>query len=404
MKLTKIALACLVATGVTAPQFAAADDSLEFHGYARWGTSYEQDGNTTIGADGQTGNAAGRLGNEGNGGEWMLTKKFEPENGTKWDLGFMLEDWGNLATKQVYAGASNVFESQPNAYIWAGKVFHSRMQQGLNDYYLSIQDNQGAGIKGVDLGFADLELGFVGDGGNYAVTSKLSGMKLSDDISMDVIANYGFTDDSVDTDGNAAAAAAQAEWDDATALGAAGSFAQQDLAATPRPGDYTSTGDAYLVIAKLSGWGQNFYYRYADNTENSLSWGRMEGQSSNYVSVDGSFNLAERTNLEYLASYHDIDAAADADDRKTYNAIVRPTYAWNDIHTTWVEAGYSVVDFDDDQENNEAWKVTLSQNIAVGGVAWARPMLRFYVTAGEEKNAGVTETPVIAGAMFEAWW
>ncbi len=366
MKLSKIALACLVATGVTAPQFAAADDSFSMHGYARFGTQYEQDGNTNIAANGQTGNAAGRLGNEGNGGEWLFSKAFEGENGTQWDVGMMLEEWGGgVALKQAYAGASNVFESQPNAYIWAGRVFHSRMQQGLNDYYLSIQDGQGAGIKGVDLGFANLELGFVdaNDGHNFALTSKLSDMQLSDDISMDVIANYGFTDDTVE-----------------------------------------NPVDAYLVVTKLSGWGQNLYYRYADNVENSLSWGRMSGQSSHYLSVDGSFALAERTNLEYLASFHDIDAAADADDRTTYNAIVRPTHAWNDIHSTWLEAGYSVVDFDDDQENNEAWKVTLSQNIAIGSQAWARPMLRFYVTAGEEKNAGVTENPVIVGAMWEAWW
>lgn len=368
MKLSKLTFACALALSVATPQIASADDSLEFHGYARWGTQYEQEGNTSVTADGQTGNAAGRLGNEGNGGEWMFVKKFEPENGTKWDLGFMVEDWGGLGTKQVYAGASNVFKSQPNAYIWAGKVFHSRLQQGLTDYYLSINDGQGAGIKGVDLGAAKLELGFV-DGGNghdFAVTSKLSEIKLSDATNLDIIANYGFADDQSSND-----------------------------------------FDAYQLIAKISNGGHNFYYRYADNVENSLSWGRMEGRTSNYLSVDGSVNLAEQTNLEYLAAYHAIEedtTSATSGDRTTYNAVVRPTYAWNDIHTTWIEAGYSVVDFDDSRENNEAWKVTLSQNIAVGGVAWARPMLRFYVTAGEEKNAGVTENPVIAGAMFEAWW
>jgi len=369
MQLSKLTLACALAAGMAAPQIASADDAFEFHGYARAGTTYEQNGNKNIGADGQAGNAAGRLGNEGSGGEWLFTKKFEPENGTKWDLGFMVEDWGGLGTKQVYAGASNVFASQPNAYIWAGKVFHSRMQQGLNDYYLSIQDGQGAGIKGVELGFANLELGFVdgGNGADFAATSKLSGIKLSDDISMDVIANYGFTDDS---------------------------------------GNGTDI-DAYLVVAKISGWGQNFSYRHSDNTENSLSWGREEGLSSDYFSVEGSYSLGEKTGVEYLSAYHAIEqvtASASTGDRDTFNVIVRPTQQWNDIHSTWLEAGYSVVDFDDNRENNDAWKVTLSQNIAVGGATWARPQLRFYVTAGEETNAGVTSTPVIAGAMFEAWW
>ncbi|WP_372882630.1 carbohydrate porin [Psychromonas sp.] len=366
MKLSKLTLACALAAGMAAPQIASADDAFEFHGYTRWGTQYEQDGNTSITADGQTGNAAGRLGNEGNGGEWLFVKKFEGENGTKWDLGMMLEEWGGgVGLKQSYAGASNVFESQPDAYIWAGRVFHSRMQQGLNDYYLSIQDGQGAGIKGIDMGFAKLELGFVdaNDGHNFAATSKLSDIKISDDITMDIIANYGFTDDTI-----------------------------------------ADPVDASIVIAKLSGWGQNFYYRHSDNVENSLSWGRKEGLKSDYFSIDGSYSLGEKTGLEYLVAYHDIDEADDTQDRTTTNIIVRPTHAWNNIHSTWLEAGYSVVDFDDSQENNEAYKVTLSQNISIDTVPWGRPMLRFYVTAGQEKNAGVTENPLIAGAMFEAWW
>ncbi|MFT6987585.1 MAG: maltoporin [Psychromonas sp.] len=366
MKLSKITLACALAAGMAAPQIASADDAFEFHGYARWGTQYEQDGNKQIAADGQTGNAAGRLGNEGNGGEWLFVKRFEPENATKWDLGLMIDDWGNgLGVKQAYAGASNIWASQSDAYVWAGRVFHSRMQQGLTDYYLSIQDGQGAGIKGLNLGFATLELGFVdaNDGANFAVTSKLSNIKLGDELNLDIIANYGFTDDTV-----------------------------------------VDPIDAYLLVAKLSGWGQNAYYRHSDNTENSLSWGRVEGLSSDYLSVDGSFNLAERTNLEYLASYHMIDEAADSGDRDTMNIVLRPTHAWNEIHSTWLEAGYSFVDYDNGDESSAA-KLTLSQNIAVGGVTWARPMLRFYVTAGQEENrAGETENPVIAGAMFEAWW
>lgn len=370
MKLSKITLACILATGLAAPQIASADDAFEFHGYARWGTQYDQDGVTAntgnnIGADGQTGNAAGRLGNEGNGGEWLFMKKFEGENGTKWDLGLMADDWGNgLGTKQAYAGASNVFAAQPDAYIWAGRVFHSRLQQGLTDYYLSINDGQGAGIKGLNLGFANLELGFVdsNDGHNFAATSKLSDIKLGSEVKLDIIANYGFADDSV-----------------------------------------VDPIEAYMLVGKLSGWGQNAYYRHSDNTENSLSWGRVEGLSSDYLSVDGSFNLADKTGLEYLVAYHMIDSADDSQDRDTMNVVVRPTYQWNDIHSTWLEAGYSVVDFDGGDENS-AFKVTLSQNIAVGGVTWARPMLRFYVTAGSEDNANETTDVLVAGGMFEAWW
>lgn len=378
MKLSKIALACLIATGTMAPQFASADDDFEFHGYARFGAIYETDGNTTISADGATGNAAGRMGNEGMGGEIMFKKNFEGENGTKWDLNFMIEDWYAIAIKQAYAGATNIFASQPNAYVWAGRAFHSRVQQDLNDYYVARSDGQGAGIKNVDLGFANLDLGFVGnnrlgtgngsDGGHngsYAFTSKLSAISMGP-VNMDLVVNYGFGDNTDDT-----------------------------------------IDPALLVMAKFSGWNQNFYARYSENIANKDGGpgtefdvlARQADRESMYLSVDGSFSLGANTGLNYLTSYHNT-----VDEKTAINVIVRVTQQWNDIHSTWIEAGAVVVDLENSDDDNTASKITIQHNLAVGGVTWARPMLKFYATVGTEENAGVTADPVIVGANFEAWW
>ncbi|MCS5932329.1 carbohydrate porin [Klebsiella pneumoniae subsp. pneumoniae] len=40
-------------------------------------------------------------------------------------------------------------------------------------------------------------------------------------------------------------------------------------------------------------------------------------------------------------------------------------YFWNDVHSTWLEAGYQRVDYDQGGDNH-GWKLTLSQNIAIG--------------------------------------
>jgi maltoporin len=87
-------------------------------------------------------------------------------------------------------------------------------------------------------------------------------------------------------------------------------------------------------------------------------------------------------------------------------------YNWDDTHSTWLEAGLAQVDYDNNAKD-EAWKITLSQNISLGGLPWSRPMLRFYTTVGDvektgytgddAKNNGTTDT-VSFGAMFEAWW
>ena len=127
-------------------------DGVVFSGYARYGFHFSDDVEKYVSADGQLiGNAAGRLGNEGNGGEFQFAKGFVSDNGTIWDVVVMLEHWGDeVGLKKFYAGATNVFESQPNAYIWAGRDFHNRPQTGLNDYFWIMNDSQGAGIKNLE--------------------------------------------------------------------------------------------------------------------------------------------------------------------------------------------------------------------------------------------------------------
>ncbi len=63
--------------------------------------------------------------------------------------------------------------------------------------------------------------------------------------------------------------------------------------------------------------------------------------------------------------------------------------------------------------DNHGWKLTLSQNIAIGMGPEFRPMLRFYVTGGQvdnEHTAKVNNTKdqqldsLNVGGMFEAWF
>lgn len=87
-------------------------------------------------------------------------------------------------------------------------------------------------------------------------------------------------------------------------------------------------------------------------------------------------------------------------------------YFWNDVHSVWLEASYQRVDYDRGGENH-GWKLTLSQNIAIGTGAESHPMLRFYVPGGRVDNkhiAKVNDSSVErlhslnVGGMFEAWF
>ncbi|KAB2825220.1 carbohydrate porin [Aliivibrio finisterrensis] len=380
-------------------------DGIVFSGYARYGFHFSDDVEKYVSADGQLiGNAAGRLGNEGNGGEFQFAKGFVSDNGTIWDVVVMLEHWGDeVGLKKFYAGATNVFESQPNAYIWAGRDFHNRPQTGLNDYFWMMNDSQGAGIKNLEFGNVKFDMaavaqvvdgGGTGDSGNYAITSKLHGINLTDALDLSLYANYGFS--SKNTEKN--------REDDTTCKG------------VDRNGTcYVDDIDSYQLALELNhsvGMMSNkFVTRYGNNVDNNI-FNKTEDLSTLLMQLEGKLVMSHQTNIEYLVGYQSLeDKNASQDDRANYSAIVRPTYAWNNIHSTWLEAGYSLVDFDNQSGQNDAWKVTLSQNISFDMDSGARPMLRFYATVGDSNTevdltrgeTGKQDTFAV-GAMWEAWW
>ncbi|CAH6841866.1 Maltoporin (maltose/maltodextrin high-affinity receptor, phage lambda receptor protein) [Vibrio chagasii] len=365
-------------------------DGIVFSGYARYGAHYKS-GDERYVDIGTTGRSVGRLGNEANGGEVQLAKLFQADNGAIWDIVFMADHWeadawaddGGLSMKKMYAGVTNVFESQPELYMWAGRDFHQRPQQGLNDYFWMTHDGQGAGFNNLDFGGAKLDMGFVGqvkgglvnDNGRYAITSKLHSINAGIG-QLDLYANYGFASDEADS----------------------------DVAGAPKVSDET----AYLVGATLGlGESNKLVVKYGDGADSSVFDLKGDYQTL-YASVEGSYAASDNFIIDYLVSYKD-NSGSDLDRENTeYAGIVRPQYQWDDVHSTWLEAGYGMVDYDDDGEEN-AWKVTLSQNVSLGGLPWSRPMLRFYTTVGDVETKGntvkTTNVDTLSfGAMFEAWW
>ncbi|MGI9874342.1 carbohydrate porin [Vibrio chagasii] len=363
-------------------------DGIVFSGYARYGAHYKS-GDERYVDIGTTGRSVGRLGNEANGGEVQLAKLFQADNGAIWDIVFMADHWeadawaddGGLSMKKMYAGVTNVFESQPELYMWAGRDFHQRPQQGLNDYFWMTHDGQGAGFNNLDFGGAKLDMGFVGqvkgglvnDNGRYAITSKLHSINAGIG-QLDLYANYGFASDEADEVGK------------------------------PKVSDET----AYLLGATLGlGESNKLVVKYGDGADSSVYDLKGDYQTF-YASLEGSYAASEQFIIDYLVSYKD-NSGSDLDRENTeYAGIVRPQYQWDDVHSTWLEAGYGMVDYDDNGEEN-AWKVTLSQNVSLGGLPWSRPMLRFYTTVGDVETKGntvkTTNVDTLSfGAMFEAWW
>ncbi|XTZ38523.1 carbohydrate porin [Salmonella enterica] len=380
---------------------------VKFSGYARYGAHFQSGDQKYVGVDGSYNGASaiGRLGNEGNGGEFQLSKAFKGDNGAIWDVNVMFDHWGDeVNLKKAYAGVTNLLASNPNAYFWAGRDFHQRPQQGINDYFWMTHDGQGAGVKNFDLGGIQFDVAAVaavescnpevledeanpsritctgssnvGDRGNYAITSKVHGMKVGP-LDLEIYANYGFDSKAVDEDARLRA------WQGGVVL------------------SHTNDHGVNKVIA-----------RYSDNSDNSV-YNKTDDLKAIYASFEGNYKFTPQTQVEYLLAFHDYDNSADqSENRRNYGAIIRPMHWWNDVHSTWLEAGYQRVDYDNGGDNH-GWKVTLSQNISIAMGPEFRPMLRFYVTGGEVDNQrtarvnGSDETQLDSlnfGAMWEAWF
>ncbi|MDW6093950.1 carbohydrate porin [Vibrio rhizosphaerae] len=396
MRTLKLISVCIAVGLPMISNSAFADDNLRFFGYARYGAAFQDSDEkrvTTAGA--LNGNATGRLGNEDNGGEFGLTKGYTSDLGDQWDIVVMFdhysqESWaksgtGGVKVKKAYASVTNFVDSQPELKVWAGRDFHQRPQTGLNDYFWMTHDGQGAGFYNLNLGGVKLDFGAVGqvqsdlvdDNGRYAITSKLHNINLFDDASVEFYANYGFASKKV-----------------------------QDQ-------PYYST-KAYQLAADFSMSGHHLLFRYADNAKDSV-FELTKDQRAWLVSFNGASTISDQAAVEYLAAYQFLDVAGNQD-RANYNVIVRPTYNWDSINSTWLEAGYSVVDYKDINAKNSSWKVTFSQNIVIGSQMAARPMLRFYTTLGKADNEFIgfdSKTgnmqsnrldTLTFGAMFEAWW
>lgn len=396
MKAIKLIPACIAMSApfLSATTLAANIEGFNFTGYARYGAAFQSSDEKNVSTAGAlNGNATGRLGNENNGGEFSFSRTFTSDQGANWEVVAMFdhysdESWatnGGVKLKKAYASVTNFLSSQPEMRVWAGRDFNQRPQTDLNDYFWMTHDGQGGGFYNLNLGGIKLDLNaiaqvegdMVGDNGKYAITSKFHGITLFNTAHLSLYANYGFASDKA------------------------------------KGKSYYDT-DAYQLAAEISMGGHQLLFRYANNSKDSV-FDLVEDQEAWLVSFNGAKNFSDKAGIQYLAAYQFLDVA-DHNDRANYNVIIRPTYSWDNINSTWLEGGYSLVDYKDVDAKNSSWKVTLSHNIAIGSQTWARPMLRFYTSVGSadieyvgfDSSTGEMQSTrldtLTFGAMFEAWW
>ncbi|MDR5865498.1 maltoporin [Halomonas koreensis] len=410
-------LAAAVALGLSGTAQAVDAD---FHGYGRSGIGSTEGGGDQACFKAEGAPAKYRLGNEcetyaeiGLGAtlyeEGDKSFYFDSlvayvnEQGTDFEALDAADDDGNtIALRQLNVQAKGVVEAFPEATVWAGKRFYQRHDIHMNDFFYWDLSGPGGGIENIDLGFGKLSLAWMRntseddafpEGGqnlaNDTFDVRLAGLATNPGGSLEIGYDYG---------------------------SATLTEAQERADVDPQEGHMVTLehtqGDWFGGFNK-------FAVQYA--TDGLIgSSGRPSTASSTpegdmlRVLDHGLVNLSPNIDMLYAAIYEERDL--DNGEGQTWmSAGIRPTYYWSDTQSTALELGYDRVDPQrSGKETSDLAKLTLAQQWSAGRGAFARPVLRAFVTYadwdGQDYNAASEsiETGEDDGLTFglqaEAWW
>jgi len=295
-----------------------------------------------------------------------------------------------------------VIEALPNATVWAGKRFYQRHDIHMNDFYYWDVSGPGGGIENIDLGFGRLSVAWLRNSStdedfpdsdqnlaNDTLDIRLAGLKTNPGGELEIGYDYGaanLTD------------------------------AQEEADVDPEKGHLVTLEH---VQGNWLGGYNKFVVQYGkdgaigssgkSNTASSVPEGDMMR-----VLDHGLVNLSPNVDMLYAAIYEDRDL--DNGQGQTWtSAGLRPTYYWSDTMSTAMELGYDRVDpQDNSRETAHLTKLTLAQQWSAGRGAFARPVVRAFVTYakwnGEDYNAAsesvddLEDNGMTYGLQMEAWW
>lgn len=415
-----------LAAAVTAAIMATPAVAVDFHGYARAGSSTNlgSGGEQTCFGDGATGHYVGRLADECDTyAELSLGDELYNEDGRSFRFESMVSygasdqgndfqsfsrndtggayDGGDIALRQLYITGNNVIDALPGSTLWAGKRYYQRLDVHHLDLYYLNNSGYGAGVENISAGPGKLSVAYVNHDNPDGTTSEIVQNNKFD-------LRYAFP-----------------VGDNTLTL--AGVYAMADL--TEQQEDLgIEDENGYHFLAELAtgfmGGFNKFVVQYGADSMGFTGFeaggpGRVDNgnvagylESSWRILDHGVVKLTDRWEMGYSALYQQgkpFDSAQD--DAERFSVVVRPTYNWNPVSSTAVEIGYDDVTFNGvDAESQDLQKVAVAQQWQAGPGYWARPVIRTYAAAffgdqatGARGGEGI-DGDIQIGAQIEAWW
>lgn len=386
----------------------------EFHGYLRSGSGGSSEGGREVcfginnGVFGGKVGSAGRLGNEC---ETYGELAFDAALGENGGIGFKLHTMLALVTnqtgdfeqyapawRQTWIEATNVGSGAlANASMWVGKRYYKRRDVHIVDFFQSADTGPGAGIENIDLGAGKFAYAVMRN--NYSASTAATNHDFRlEGISVNPGGSLAFTTNIV-VKNNVDKASSKS----GTAFGIAHS--------QENPFGLGGSNQAEFQYSKDN----------AGLSQDTGNLGEKDTQKSWRI-FDAWFFEPKNSNLngQVFVGYGR-QKQNDGNDAKTFSAVARPVYHFNDAYSLAFEVGtqrYTPAKGD----TQSLTKLTIAPQLSVGKSFWARPVLRAYYTYATwndaAKKAGVVQakddasTAAFAnknngstyGFQMEAWW
>lgn len=433
MKLSKVSLACLMATsGLTFSQLSSAEttDGFEFHGYFRAGSIFSVEDDLKRAKFPATKETLGRLGIESdNHYELALQKNFDLDSGDKIRIKTRAGadnnngDATNQLASNVNGGDIGIMETYvefegvtDTGVLWGGKRFYGKDNYiFMTDFFYTDMSGVGVGVEGLEVGenkwdFAyiasdknDNDTGRWGDNTNNVMHSAHVGVNLGK-FELHAMGKYlpdncNTVDDSTGCD--------YAE----TGFEVTGIYHLDSLWGLPGNGfskvigQYgTGLGSGQLLGGTITeynafkpgtgrGQGQSFLTQVKDGDTSArfLTWGGLFPEDSKmtyFTSVQAQYNDFDDGGSDYWAS-----------------AMVRPTYNVSEHFFVATElgvqhSGYENADGSSGTDND--YKLTFAPTVVVNTGMGPAPEIRFLATYLD--GTARDKSDVIVGIQADMWW
>jgi maltoporin len=321
------------------------------------------------------------------------------------------QDQGNdIALRQAFVEAGNVFQSSPDIRFWAGQRYYRRHDIHINDFYYLDMSGYGGGIEDVPVGsFGKLALAWLGGSVDNYQTHNGDVAKQNIDLRLyDVKAPFGKV----------------TLWFDY---------------ANTRGGDVRNVFNAdgsRFHIQSSSGWAVGLIHRTEGEkllggyNEFSIQYG--EGAAYNFAStLDASgpdldaakrFRVTDHATIQpathfsaqVVGVYEETEFGGPLSNERWASLGIRPIYHVNDRFSVAFETGVDWAQSEPLGTDGYLWKVTLAPQLSRGGKFFSRPVLRAFVTYAQWSDdfkgrvgGSAYENATNGwsyGLQAEAWW